>query len=379
MKIGLRQGKDICYNSLNYFLGSIEKALNDRGVETQRISDFNKDVLMQKWDAMIGINSNLPVIKLENGTFFMDYFNCPVFNILVDPPYYHHTILESHMDNLHVIVLDEGHVEYCEKYYAPFKSVEMAYLLGPIGKGKAYEDKKIDILFTGSIPNENEARQQASQIYNAEWADAIFELLIQIGINQPDCSTYKAIEEILKQSDVNCSDSELKLIMHNLGSWAEFYLRGYYRKKIITTLVDAGLCVHVAGNGWDNLYSECPGNLILEGNLDFAQMADLTANSKIVLNVMPWFKDGIHDRILTAMLNGSVCVTDSSSYIDTHFKEGQELVIYGLDDIKALPDKIEALLKDEEKARLIAEKGKEKATKNYSWDLFVENYILKHL
>ena len=304
MKIGLRQSKDICYNSLNYFLDSIEKELNDRGIETQRICDFNKDILTQKWDAIIGVNTNLPAIKMEDGKFFMDFFSCPVFDILVDPPYYHHSILESHMNDLHIIVLDQGHVEYCEKYYTPFKSVEMAYLLGPAGNCKEYEDKEIDILFSGSLPDEDEMKKQAAQIYNAEWADAIFELLIQIGKEQPDYTTHQAIETILKQSDIAYTDTELKLIMHNLGVCAEFYLRGYYRKKIITTLVDAGLRVHVAGNGWDKLYPECPENLVLEGCLDFAEMADLTTNAKIVLNVMPWFKDGIHDRVLTAMMNG---------------------------------------------------------------------------
>ena len=107
MRIGLRQSKSICYNSLNYFLDNIEKALNRKGIETYRIDDFGKEVLIEKWDAVIGINSNLPAIQMENGTFFADYLRCPIFNILVDPPYYHHTILESHMENLHVIVLDE--------------------------------------------------------------------------------------------------------------------------------------------------------------------------------------------------------------------------------------------------------------------------------
>ena len=378
MKIGLIHNSEICYNSLNYFSDNIEKALNDKGIETQRIGTFNEDVVMQRWDAIIAINSNLPAVKMDDNSFFADYLKCPVFVIFVDPPYHHHAILKEHMNNLHVIVLDKGHVEYCKEFYGPFQSVDMAYLLGAVGKRIAYEDKEIDILFSASVPEEEEIKKRALQIYGEEWADIIFELLIQAGINYPDHPMDQVLREILEKSNLEYSQEDFKLLMSSLGTQAEFYLRGYYRKKIVATLVDAGLRVHVAGNGWDKLYDECPENLVLEGVVDFEQMADLTANSKIVLNVMPWFKDGLHDRILTAMLNGSVCVTDSSSYIEAHFKDGEELVLYKLDDLDALPRKMDELLKDEEKAASIAENGKKKAEENYSWDRFVDDYILKY-
>ena len=377
MKIGLLQSEDICYNSLNYFMDSIGSALADKGVEVQKITEFDNSVLETKWDAMIGINNSLVAVKLEDGTFLMDFFNCPVFNILVDPPYYHHSILESHMERLHLIVLDEGHVEYCKKYYGDFESVEMAYLLGAVGEVVPYEEKKIDILFAGSLVNEDEMKIQASKIYNAEWADAIFELLIQMGKRFPDNTTESTLKAILKENAVACSEEEFKVLMNNLGTYSEFYLRGYYRRKIVTTLVDAGLTVHVAGNGWEKLYPECPKNLVLEGSVDFSEMAGLTAKSKLVLNVMPWFKEGIHDRVPTAMLNGSVCVTDSSTYIDANFEDGRDIILFRLEELDALPDRLRNLLNDEEKMKSVAESGKLLAEKQYTWDRFVNQYILK--
>ncbi len=74
-----------------------------------------------------------------------------MFNILLDPPYWHHSSLKSHMDNLFLIVLDQGHADYCKKYYGPLKDVERAYMLGPVKELKSYEEKEIDILFTGTF------------------------------------------------------------------------------------------------------------------------------------------------------------------------------------------------------------------------------------
>lgn len=38
-------------------------------------------------------------------------------------------------------------------------------------------------------------------------------------------------------------------------------------------------------------------------------------DARIALNVMPWFKDGAHDRVFTAMLQGTAALTDDSRYL----------------------------------------------------------------
>ena len=58
------------------------------------------------------------------------------------------------------------------------------------------------------------------------------------------------------------------------------------------------------------------------------------AESAFVLNVMPWFKSGIHDRVLNAMYNGAVSITD--------------YIAYSLDRIEALPDLLNTYVPDED-------------------------------
>lgn len=41
---------------------------------------------------------------------------------------------------------------------------------------------------------------------------------------------------------------------------------------------------------------------------------------------MPWFKQGAHDRVFNSMLNGAVCVTDTSGYLKDNFIDGENII-----------------------------------------------------
>ncbi|MBD5545736.1 MAG: glycosyltransferase family 4 protein [Lachnospiraceae bacterium] len=380
MVIGLLEANEKCYGSLRYFLDCVEKALNKRRISTYRIllDGTSKEELERHYDALIMFNSSFPSVQKEDGSFLLDFFQCPVFNIFVDPPYYHHSVLKNHMQNLHVVFLDEGHVEYCNRYYPPCKSVDRGFLIGPTGKTIPYEDRKIELLFTGSCPDEEIMLQKAHELFGAEWADNMLELIISNSIRYPHIPMEAQMKTIFEQSMKGYSEQAYTTLMYTLGQYAEFYLRGYYRKRIIRLLVNSGIKLHVAGAGWEKLYTVLPDNLIIEGEMDIWKTADLTANSKILLNIMPWFKEGIHDRILTAMHNETICLTDTSTICQRDFQNNQNIVFYDLDRLDALPDLIRELLNDEEKGKFIAKQGKIESDK-YTWDLFVDRYILSKL
>lgn len=380
MKVGLFvDERKMCYNTLNFFILKIEEVLQQHGIQTKLISKIDIEVVQQQFDAFIGLNRPEPALRSGDGVFLLDRLKIPFFNVVVDPPYYHSGSLKAHAEGLHLIFPDRGHVKYCQRYYMPCKSVEMGYLLGPVGNIIPYGERTIDILFTGSRSNNDKIKADIlSDNYSAELKD-IFLYLIDAGIDTPEKTTEELVLSYL-QCDRNQIEADvLDFIMSQIGVWSEYYLRNCYREEIIRLLVNAGLQVTVAGGGWDRVFPECPDNLTLLGAVDMVETADLTANAKILLNVMPWFKDGFHDRIPTAMYNGAVCVTDSSSYIDEHFQDGENIVLYRLDALDKLPDQCKYLLEHPEKARQIACEGQRKAELEYSWERFVSNNILKWL
>lgn len=92
------------------------------------------------------------------------------------------------------------------------------------------------------------------------------------------------------------------------------------------------------------------------------------AQSKIVLNIMPLFKAGTHDRIFAAMLNHSISLTDTSSYLDSIFSKDKDIVYYDLNEIEKLPELIKELLDNPYKMKELSKAGYEKANKNHTWE-----------
>lgn len=384
MKIGLfYDAKNICYGTLNFFTSKIEETLAKYGIQTEIIKEITGlDISVTgHYDAFVGLNHTLPSIQMPDNSYVMDFFGCPFFNIIVDPPYYHNIALNSHMNNLYCIFLDEGHVDYCSQYYPPCKSVEMGYLLGPIGNEVPYRERKIDVLFTGGLYNFESIKDRYIEELENNELRKLFLYLIECGIRYPEKTMSECVKRWFGHYGCEINNDDFNLIMGSIGQNAEYYLRGYYREKIVKALIREGITVHVAGGGWEKFAAEedYKDNLVLMGTLDMQQTGDITSNSKILINVMPWFKDGIHDRVLTAMHNGTVCVTDSSSYIDSHFVNMENIVLYNLKEIDRIPDKIKWLLNHPEQAEKIAKAGKNKALLEYTWDKLVLDHVLKWL
>ena len=90
-------------------------------------------------------------------------------------------------------------------------------------------------------------------------------------------------------------------------------------------------------------------------------------NTKIVINKMPLFLDGSHERVFTAMLNGAVCCTDESGYWKQEFIDGESICFYDFQDLDNLENIIKELLLNLDKAGKIAQNGYDIAIHKHQW------------
>ena len=86
------------------------------------------------------------------------------------------------------------------------------------------------------------------------------------------------------------------------------------------------------------------------------------------LNVLPWAKDGFHDRIATSMLNGCICITDTSTYIEAENLPGDKLIAYHLNEEDEMVHMVKESMASEKKAEEMARKGQEYALENHTWE-----------
>ena len=172
--------------------------------------------------------------------------------------------------------------------------------------------------------------------------------------------------EHIKREIVQVTEAELKETMPSI-TFIDLYVRHVRRRDVVRALVDAGIKVHVFGGKWNEMECAHPENLINEDARDSQGCLEAISEAKISLNVMPWFKEGAHDRIYNSMLNGAVSLTDSNSYLDGILKDGENCRVYPATELSRLPGIVEEILKNPDQAQKIADAGFRMANAGQTW------------
>lgn len=314
----------------------------------------------------IGLSGE-PVFLLDNGLFW-DVWNIPCINIVVDHPFYYHKNLRLIPQQYQQICIDRFHEGYMKRF---FPHVKMASFL-PLGGTSLFPnpikpsltERPIDLVFTGNYTPP--ARFDKFITRNGEEYTAFYHSIIDYLIENPHVPMELAFETFLRNEMGELSENDLLNCMENM-IFIDLYVRFYFRGLVVRTLVDSGLNVHVFGKGWNLLECSHPEHLIDGDAVDSETCLKMMQQAKISLNVMPWFKDGAHDRIFNSMLNGAMCLSDGSIYLENEFQDGETIKFYSLLEIPQLPDMIKELLAHPASIQKIANAGYQKALKFHTW------------
>lgn len=195
---------------------------------------------------------------------------------------------------------------------------------------------------------------------------AFYHGMIEDLLTHPDKTVEEVAEAHLLAELTEVPEEELKKVMAAL-TFIDLYVRYTFRGRAVQELVDAGIKVYVFGDGWDLLECRHPENLMIMNNLNSEGCLKKLCQTKLSLNVMPWFKNGAHDRIFNSMLNGAVCLTDSSVYLDEILHDGKDCGIYSLAEMERLPEIAKELLSDSDRMQEIADGGYELARAGHTW------------
>ncbi|MCR5655642.1 MAG: glycosyltransferase [Lachnospiraceae bacterium] len=306
----------------------------------------------------------------ESNTFMWEDLDIPFLNIVVDHPYYYHRFLDFMPPQYMNLSIDRNHEKYLTRYYPEIKQGPFLPLAGtslhPAGDYKKMKDRAYDISFAANY-SKPETFDVFIERHGPEYT-AFYHRIIDELLEDPT----KLLEDVAyahimaEVEDAAEDPAGVKLALSNM-IFIDMYVRYYFRGEMVRTLVDNGYKVQIFGSGWDELSCKHPENMILGGGKNSLECLKLQTESKVSLNNMPWFKDGAHDRVFNTMLNGAVCCTDSSVYMDEFLKDGENCIIYDLSHMDELPDKVGALLADEERMQHIADAGFTLAKNGHTW------------
>ncbi len=314
----------------------------------------------------LGYNLTMPFTD-EN---LWEYYEAPYINILMDHPFHYEKAMRRAPGTSVVLCVDRNHVKYIRRFH---KNIARTDFLPHAGvelqcRHKPLVDRGIDVLYAGALPIYTVAKMipDLSAIPEVDGHKMAREVLHEL-VNHPETTTERALEEYLRAQRNDISERRLQEIIVEMR-FLDSYATSFFREQAVRILADSGIRVTAYGTGWDQCEWSGSPYLDYRGKVLAPQILPLMNNSKIVLNTMTWFKAGSHDRVFNGMLAGAAVVTDDSSYMRQEFSDGKELVMFSLDDIKNLPERVFELFGHMTKTQEMADLGYAGAKRRHTWE-----------
>ena len=336
------------------------------------------------------------IFDIKNDSSGGDYVK--LWHIILDHPLYHNSVLKQPLKNMRVVCLDETHAEYIRKYYSHIKEVIVMPLPADTAKNFVpYNERSRDVLFTGTYTSSEDivalAMRSGGDSVEIKNFQTMHQEPAQEFINSMQIFNKMAgyllenpCETIEKAYTFALGDiTEEKVLRETAAAFADMFIRAVIREELLMEMLRNGIDVDIFGHGWEKFVEKCgnleksegrfKGKINICGEVDYRQLSELYADTKIALNVLPWFKAGQHDRIALAMCNGCVCVTDESTYLEKKFVDGENIFMYSLEDMTGAAMLVRDLLAHPLEAARAAAKGYVCAVSSLSFKKYIEIFI----
>lgn len=298
--------------------------------------------------------------------------NAYMINILVDHPMTFSQYMKQASSHYIQIMVDRDHVSFCKRFY----NLRNAFFIPHMGTAPIADctdsKKDIDLLFPASFLSYNTLYEQIKQ-YPPQLQSLLFHM-IEYLLENPFSTIENAMEEMLRDASPSIADDKTAYYLQ-FAKPVDTFVRNYFREKVLLSIAQAELPITIIGSGWDaSALTRYNNARILQGK-NFADIFPYMNRSRIVLTVMPWFKDGSHERILNTLLSGSTPLTDESKWLRENFVSNEEIVFFSLEHTEEVPLKICELLQNPNNMEYLRKTGQKKAMAHFARKNFVNQLL----
>ena len=382
--------------TLDYFSLQLEKAFLERGLKTYVLDLREAEAESRRLKKFIKtgetfvLTFNFEGLEREKGlytlrdSYLWQQYRVPVYNIAVDHPLWYENRFsdlledEEHHPGLlkyyHHFSIDRNHEAYLKSYYPEFQSAGFLPLAGtgfqreepmlPPGK------RKKEIVLAGHY-TELPYFEKSITAINEEY-EAFYRGIISDYIQHPNRTVEDIVLSAVRKETKEEGRKPLRNVLYHMA-FIDLYVRHFYRGLAVATLADAGLPVRVIGCGWEKLPLKHPGSLQISPKTNSVGVLNTLCESKIAFNVLPFFKDGAHDRVFNSILCGAVVLSDPSKYLKEELPEGSGVCYYTLEELRdqkteELLSCADRLLSSDTLCQEILERGIGIVRSRHTWD-----------
>ena len=359
----------LSYSSTHVFLSEIASQLRKMGFTVQHVlvSDIEKEsgvleeFIGMTCTAVIDVNSHLPLANLD-GIPYPDLINAPFINILADHPLHLHPILKVKLKNGVLVCLDRFHADYAKMYYPSFKKIINIPFAGTKSeKNISFHDRKHGILFAGTYT--------PSDYFLEQMDDETRRVALDV---KDFLNEHGRDGKILSFPDIfgrlyGIDREVFSFQMYRMRA-VERYMRELKREETIEAFLAGGMHLEVMGERWEMFKTKYHNNITIYPALEYRQMIDEMADSRVVINIQPFFADAPHDRISNSAVNGCVCLTDGCEWLDNNFVNGKDYIKYDMTVLNRDIDKLREYLNNVELLEEIAMSSQIKGSNIINWE-----------
>ncbi len=378
---------NVCYNTLMQFADEMIAALRRcrQIVEVFEVGEEDHQALGRyigcRFKAVLGMQTYVFSIKMQNETTNLhDLIIGPKYNMIFDHP----VLLKKHIENgpecYYLLTHDRNYIDFAKQYY---KNIKDCIYIPPGGiipeETAAFdfwaESRKYDVSFVGTYIN---YRGILPELYQYDFSYRYLAAHYMRRMRRhPNETAEESLAYVLEKRGIKVSREEFLNLFFQLRD-TFLCIMSYFREKIMETLLNAGIEIHVYGNSWH--YAPFAGHpcLCSHPELNMKESMRVMRQSKISLNIMSWHKDGLTERVLNSMLSQSVVLSDWSRRLEEEFGDGQGIVLFDLEKIAGLPGIVRGLLEDETRMQAIAADGCKKAVSRHLWKNRAEELLIQN-
>ncbi|WCN39196.1 glycosyltransferase [Aneurinibacillus uraniidurans] len=302
--------------------------------------------------------------------------NIPVGVILVDHPFYHiNRIRAFDKSKTFICMYDEGFLYSFEKYIDNLMPI--AQLMHGGSYAENVDPEKIyDVVIAGTI---NKPTDFLEQIDMEE--GILKDTLVTIykrAKNNYTVPVYDYFEEELKKIGVSCNmikeDANINSFLTKMYLLIDKNLRQSFRYNVLKALLEAGIDVQLYGN-CNVKELEVYDNLHIHGAIDYKELLEEMAKSKIVVQDLPAFLNGSHERVLSAMLNKALVLSNINNYCNGEIQDRDSIVYYDVNNLDDLVQQVEFYLKNDIERQKIVNRAYEIVNGKHTWKNRAEELI----
>lgn len=298
--------------------------INLREPETaiNKIYELDKDIDENTY--VVTFNSVGCALKLQ-GKAYWRMKGVKLFNFIVDHPIYHlNDITRDYFPGYRAVMIDRGHVSFLQKL---LPSIKDAFIFIPHGGiPMDASDKDIDILYAGKVYADEDMQFPEISFVNSQ---EFYESIITYFENNEFAEIQDAVYNYEKEVGKTFSPEEtIMLINYGIRS-VEMFFTNERRKNIIIALAKAGLNVHICGSeNWLTVAGEYADSITYHGLVSPVEVLKLVSRTKILVNDLPYFADGSHERIFYGALNDAVVISNRSKYLMERFTDCENILFW---------------------------------------------------